>query len=91
MAEMVIPQIPNEKLIGEVIYQDSDIKVICGETEVIIPKADVVCSEASIFRYNNGDILVCTPQNRGKGKGGIYGYINIKGKNIKNNKWGRSR
>jgi len=67
MAEGITPQIPNEKLSGEVIYRDAEIEVIRGATEVIIPEADVVCSEAFVFRYNNGDILVCTPQNRGKG------------------------
>lgn len=42
MAEIVTPQIPGEKLSGEVIYQDSEIEVIRGATEVIIPKAEVV-------------------------------------------------
>ncbi len=58
---------PEEKFEGEVVLQSETLKVIEGRTEVIVPRASVVCSEAFLFRYNNGDLLAATPTNRGKG------------------------
>ena len=60
-------EVPLGKFEGKVVYEDSDIKVMEGKTEVIIPEFEAVCSEAFIFKYNNGDIMVCSPTNRGKG------------------------
>ena len=60
-------QIPKDKLEGKVVYEDSDIKVIQGQTDVIAPKFYLICAEAFVFKYNNGDILVCSPTNRGYG------------------------
>ena len=42
----------------KVIYRDSEIEVIQGRTEVIIPEHKVYCGAANIFVYNNGEIQV---------------------------------
>ena len=51
---------------GKIVYQDADIQVIQGKTDVLIPEFSAVCSEAFIFQYNNGHLLVSSPTNRGK-------------------------